>query len=66
VSGPGTPRSDHDLLVEIDTKLSIALTAQGDHELRLRALERMRYTVAGLSALVGTAGGSGLDWLIHR
>lgn len=42
-----------DLLVEIKTKLDIALTNQADHETRLRALERSKWVAVGAAAAAG-------------
>ncbi len=32
-------QSDHDLLIRVDTKLTILLAQKGDHEIRIRRLE---------------------------
>ncbi len=42
-----------DLLVEIKTRLDIALTHQADHETRLRALERSKWLAVGAAATAG-------------
>ncbi|MBI4941851.1 MAG: hypothetical protein HY830_13995 [Actinobacteria bacterium] len=52
-----TEESIRDLLIEIKTKLEIALTQQGDHETRIRALERTKWLAIGAAAAAGGAAG---------
>lgn len=46
-----------DLLIEIKTKLDLALTDVTDHELRLRALERTKWVMVGAAAAAGGIAG---------
>jgi len=48
-------RSDHDLLIEMNTKLDLLVNSDADKETRIRSLERARYTLAGMAALGGGA-----------
>lgn len=48
-----TDETIRDLLIEIKTKLEMALTQQGDHETRLRALERTKWLAIGAAAAAG-------------
>lgn len=47
--------NDHDLLVEISTKITTILTNQTDHEARIRSLERWMWAVAGVAGVGGGA-----------
>lgn len=47
----------------VDTKIDNVLAGQTDHETRIRALERFRWTWFGVS-LVITAAGSFVGWLV--
>jgi hypothetical protein len=48
------------VLARIETKLDKSLTELGDHELRLRSVEKKIWFASGLTALVS---GSGAAWL---
>jgi hypothetical protein len=52
-----TEESMRDLLIEIKTKLDIALGHLSDHEGRLRDLERTKWLMVGAAAAVGGAAG---------
>jgi len=69
-----TAISDHDLLIRLDTKIDQFLSAQADHELRLRTVESDRdkalgsiRTLKGLSALlllIATCAGALATWAL--
>lgn len=44
-----TRQSDHDLLIRVDEKLNILLSAKSDHEVRLRRIELWGATAVGFS-----------------
>ena len=46
-------KSDHDLLIEISTKLDTALRQGGDHETRIRSIERKIYGMSGAATIAG-------------
>lgn len=48
---------ERDLLVEIKTKLDMALTQQADHEGRIRALEKTKLVLLGAAAAAGGLAG---------
>ena len=53
---------------EISTTLAVmneTLKAIPDHEFRIRALERFRFTLAGLSVVGGVAAGTVGYWIGH-
>jgi len=52
-----TDETIRDLLIEIRTKLEMALTQQADHEARLRALERSKWLAIGAAGAVGGLAG---------
>ena len=52
------PDADHDLLVRMDEKLSQLIFRHGDHEGRLRKLERMIWLFSGAAFAGGTGGGA--------
>ena len=52
-----TDETIRDLLIEIKTRLDVALTQQADHEIRLRALERTKWLAIGSAAAVGGLAG---------
>jgi len=54
---PAEGESDRDRLVRIETKLDAYLPVQQDHELRIRALEKARWIIAGVAAAGGGAAG---------
>jgi hypothetical protein len=51
-------QEDHDLLVRVDEKLNRALKMIGaqldDHEKRVRAVERFRWTMLGAGVIAGS------------
>ena len=47
-------RSDHDLLISMDTKLDIALGSLADHEKRIRSIERRIWTLSTAAGLAGS------------
>ena len=49
--------SDRDILIEIKTKLDIALGHLSDHETRLRALEKTKWLILGAAAAAGGVAG---------
>jgi hypothetical protein len=49
---------DHDLLIGMDVKLNMLLTQNGDHEVRLRRLERALWIFSGAAFAGGTGGGA--------
>lgn len=49
--------SVRDLLIEIKTRLDMALTQQADHEIRIRALERTKWLAVGMAAAAGGVAG---------
>ncbi len=57
----GTDQDVAEVLVAIarvEVKLDQALSVGADHEVRLRSLERWRWTLAGAGALAGAVAGS--------
>ena len=58
--------SDHDLLLRIDTKMDLVISCQGDHEIRLRALERWQWKATGITAGVSALIGSVMGVLIGK
>jgi hypothetical protein len=57
-------RTDHDLLIEMNTKLDVALGQIKDHEGRMRKVEFKLWSLSGLAALLGAGIGSGLTGII--
>lgn len=47
------PSNDHDLLIEIKTKLDTLIKGDGDKETRLRALERKVFVATGAAGALG-------------
>ena len=43
-------RSDHDILVGLDTKFEVLIEQGKDHETRIRGLERSKYRVLGIAS----------------
>lgn len=52
-----TDETIRDLLIEIKTRLDVALTQQADHEVRLRALERTKWLAIGAATAAGGLAG---------
>lgn len=59
-----TTREIYDILVEVKSKVSSIertlesnMQSVADHEARLRALEKVMWKAAGISAVLGTGGG---------
>lgn len=52
-----TPDAIRDLLIEIKTRLDIALVQQADHEGRIRALEKSKWLAVGAAAAAGGLAG---------
>ena len=52
-----TDETIRDLLIEIKTKLELALTQQADHETRIRALEKSKWLAVGAAAAAGGIAG---------
>lgn len=50
-------KTDRDLLIEVLTKLDMALTSLTDHEGRIRALERSKWLAVGAAAAAGGIAG---------
>ncbi len=57
-------RTDHDLLVRMETKLDIMLGSVADHEKRLRSLEARGWALAAAATVLGSGGELGLDRLL--
>ena len=57
-------RTDHDLLVRMETKLDVMLASVADHEKRLRSVEARMYALAASATVLGSGGGWGLGKLI--
>jgi hypothetical protein len=56
--------SEQERLIRIEVKLDQALHIDNDHEARIRALERARWTAAGFAAAGGGAVGTLLTQLM--
>lgn len=55
---PGTPKSDSDRLVRIETLLEQIVSRDNDHETRIRKLEKIVWIGCGIAAAAGSAVGS--------
>lgn len=49
-------KSDHDLLVEMNTKLDVMVNNVGDHEKRIRKVERLLWQATGAASFLGAGG----------
>lgn len=52
------------VLARIETKLDKSLTELGDHEVRLRAVEKKLWTASGLAAVLGGGGAAFLSRIL--
>lgn len=59
-------RDDHDLLIEIKTKLDMLVAGDVDKEKRIRALEAFRWKLVGLSVAAGGAADLIMQAITHR
>lgn len=61
---------DHDLLIELRTKLDGLINSVNtitlDHETRLRGLEQMKWKLIGGLLIIQAVGGWSLYWVLNR